>query len=251
MTGGGAHRLQSVSLLAQELDALLRALYPPRCLVCEEPGWAVCGRHLWTLEARPQRCPRCAARISPLLSATRACARCQERSSGLAGAHVLGDYGAGAPLRDWILALKHGGRRDLARPLGEGLARLLGQATADPCPLLVPVPSHPLRRMERGYDPAWLLAREAARALPGARARRLLRRRRDTTPQGEPGARSRAANVRGAFRARPWAGDLSGREVWLVDDVWTSGATLRECARALGRCGARRVGGLVVARATS
>lgn len=171
-----------------------------------------------------------------------------------------------------MLAVKHGGRADLAERLGELLGARLAleialerrhevasererEAPRTPSALprvLVPVPLHPLRALERGFDQAALLAAAAART-SGIPCVRALARSRATPPQGAMGAGSRAHNVRGAFRAvrfRPWAvRALAGREAWLVDDVLTSGATADECARVLKRLGAARVGVLAVARA--
>jgi ComF family protein len=118
--------------------------------------------------------------------------------------------------------------------------------------LLVPVPLHPWRRIERGYDQARLLA-----VAVGAHARvpmaRALARARATSVQGSAGAVSRDANVRDAFRGSIWppraARRVAGASVWLVDDVVTSGATLRECARVLRRLGAAEVSALALARA--
>jgi len=160
------------------------------------------------------------------------------------------DYRASEAGRAWILALKHGGRRDLAAPLGAVLGRrLLAVAARAEDALLVPVPLHPLRRLERGYDQALLLARAVGRAVDLDVSRALVRRR-STRVQGAPGSPSRTANVRGAFRldnsAEP---SVAGRAVWLVDDVVTSGATANECARVLRRAGARRVDVLALARA--
>jgi predicted amidophosphoribosyltransferase len=116
--------------------------------------------------------------------------------------------------------------------------------------LVVPIPLHPLRRFERGYDQAAALAAVVARecALPLARP---LRRVRWTEPQGSPACASRTANVSGVFAVKPLRGRLlRGRFVWLIDDVLTSGATASECARILRRGGAAGVGVLVAARAT-
>lgn len=153
------------------------------------------------------------------------------------------------PLRDWILAFKHGGRRDLAEPLGRYLAhRFLGEF--DPSaesPLLVPVPQHPLRGLERGYDHVRALTRVLAEQVQVGWSAKL-RRRRHTPPQGTPGSVSRRANLRAAIVGKRWS-SLAGRTVWLVDDVVTSGATLAACARAARRLGAREVCGLALARA--
>lgn len=172
----------------------------------------------------------------------------------------------------WVLAFKHGHRPDLARPLAryaaeaDGVRAALADSRASERPLLCPVPLHPWRRLERGYDQAALFAVALGEALelPVLCA---LRRIRSTAPQGSEGGRSqRRLNVRGAFRlawhprlllravgqrlagerrARP----LVGRRIWLVDDVLTSGATLDACARVLRRAGAREVRALVLARA--
>jgi ComF family protein len=150
-----------------------------------------------------------------------------------------------------MLAFKHGGRVELARPLAEALAEAARSASVGPSAraLLVPVPLHPRRRLERGYDQAARLADELERSTGLVRVR-ALRRRRDTPVQGAPGSRSRSANVREAFAARGRPGGLlRGREVWLVDDVVTSGATAAECARTLRALGAARVGVLALARA--
>jgi ComF family protein len=162
---------------------------------------------------------------------------------------ALGDYRE-AGLDDWILALKHGGRADLAEPLGLALAVAWG-ADRRGAPwrrVLVPVPLHPLRRIERGYDQALLLARVVAR-VSGVPLVRALRRSRATPPQGSARARSRRANVAGAFSLRRPAQTLTGADAWLVDDVLTSGATAEACASLLRAAGVRAVYVLCVGRA--
>jgi ComF family protein len=231
----------------------LEAVFPERCVVCgvgvSLPG--PCARHrLESTETAP-RCGRCAGRLGRGLPDGYRCDACFRCPPAFVRALVLGDYGPDSPLRDWVLAFKHGGRADLAGPLGAALALVLSTSEPEgpvrPAPVLVPVPLHGLRRLERGYDQALLLARSAGRAgawsVQGA-----LRRRRWTQPQGSVGTGSRRANVAGVFRARKRAA-LAGRDVWLVDDVLTSGATVSECARVLRRAGAARVGVLAVARA--
>jgi ComF family protein len=164
----------------------------------------------------------------------------------------LADYRASAT-REWILALKHRGRRDLAEPLGRLLgARLRLEEECEARRVLVPVPLHPTRRWERGYDQARLLAAAAA-ASAGVTMAAALARTRPTLPQGSFGAGSREANVRGAFEVGRWGWrnrrSVSGAECWVVDDVVTSGGTASECARQLRRMGALRVHVLAVARA--
>jgi len=262
-TGAGASRALSALLggarwapLARAFEELIDAVYPSRCLVCGAgPAQAgACERHQLPAGPGGARCGRCAALLAPALPDGARCAACRRDPPAFRRALALGDYRERPGLRDWVLALKHRARPDLARPLGGALGALLASAgeaggEAGGGAVLVPVPLHPWRRLERGHDQALLLARAAAAAtgLPVVRA---LRRARWSAPQGAPGAVSRRANVRGAFRPRRAARRrIAGRRVWLVDDVLTSGATAGECARALRRMGAREVAVLVVARA--
>ena len=119
------------------------------------------------------------------------------------------------------------------------------------CPVLVPVPSHPARIIERGRDLAALLAGAVTREAGGERAL-ALRRALPTRSQGHPLVVDRRLNVRGVITLSRTGRRLSlrGRDVWVIDDVLTSGSTASECARALHRAGARKAGVCVLARAT-
>lgn len=196
---------------------------------------------------------KCLARLPAGIPDGSRCAACRRAAPGWTRLVALGDYREQPALREWVLAFKHGGRADLARPLAEALAEVARAAGvfSDPRARLVPVPLHARRRIERGYDQAARLAGELERA-SGLERVGALRRARDTPPQGEPGSTSRQANVRGAFLARARrARQLRDRAAWLVDDVVTSGATAAECARILRQMGAAEVGVLALARAGS
>ena len=175
------------------------------------------------------------------------CARCRRApGSGVTLARAAGEY-AGA-LRALIHAMKYDGRESLAGPLA-ALMRERGPEVLDGASLAVPVPLHWARRWQRGFNQAEALA--AHLGLPVCRA---LVRRRPTRPQfGLPAAR-RHRNVRGAFRparrrGRNAARLVKGAVVVLVDDVATTGATLRSCAEVLKGMGAREVRALTAARA--
>jgi predicted amidophosphoribosyltransferase len=178
------------------------------------------------------------------------CAPCRTGRRHTPRVLTLGDYGEDRGLREAILALKHRHRPDLALPLGRALARRWRAVSPEPQhSAFVAVPLHPLRRLERGYDQAELLARALGSSL-GVEVAPALRRRRATAPQGSPGVASRVANTRGAIvPARRGFRVLRGRSVWLVDDVLTSGATAAECARVLRARGVRVEGICVLARA--
>jgi ComF family protein len=113
--------------------------------------------------------------------------------------------------------------------------------------LIVPVPLHPRREVRRGFNQASLIARELARATGLRLGEGVLVRRVDTPAQTGLPARARRHNVARAFAVRR-ASALSGRRVLLVDDVVTTGATVRSCARALREAGATQVSVLSMAR---
>lgn len=158
-------------------------------------------------------------------------------------------------LREMIHLLKYERMRAVARPLGSKLAaamRMLENAAAKEL-VVVAVPLFPAKERARGYNQAVLLAESALSELkktsPGWRLRRdALRRTRDTESQFALTPKQRRANLRGAFVVDDSA-DLMGREVMLVDDIYTSGATARECARVLRRAGAAKVWVATAARA--
>lgn len=117
-----------------------------------------------------------------------------------------------------------------------------GRLDAD---LIVPLPLHPLRLRERGFNQALEIARIVARAWQLPLDYRSCERSHHSPPQASLPWKERLRNVRGAFLCRS---DLTGRHVAAVDDVMTSGATLNEFARSLKKAGAARVTNLVVAR---
>ena len=152
-----------------------------------------------------------------------------------AGLHV-------GSLRAIVHALKYDGRRSLAAPLA-ALMRMAGSDLIQSCDAVVPVPLHPARRRERGFNQAEDLANHMG--LPVVRA---LKRTRHTATQTALPAAERQANVAGAFVAVRQARDIRDRAVLLVDDVRTTGATLEACARTLREAGAREVCALTAAR---
>ena len=151
-------------------------------------------------------------------------------------------------LRDLVRLFKFSDRPDLAAPLAlRALPHLRRQGALDGLDLIVPVPLAPLRRLRRGYNQAAELSSCLARLTGLTACRGALRRRLGGRPQAGLPASRRRVNVRGQFTASR-SRNLQGRSILLVDDVWTTGATLRECAGALRRAGARRVVVFSVAR---
>ena len=155
-------------------------------------------------------------------------------------------------LREMVHLLKYERMRSVAKPLGKLLARAIEmleeEAGWNPADLLVvAVPLFPAKERERGYNQAVLLADAALAELCKTRpnwklqpAHAMLRRVKDTRSQFELTAKGRRRNLQGAFET-PNRAMLAGREVLLVDDIYTTGATARACAQALRRAGASRV----------
>lgn len=178
------------------------------------------------------------------------CARCQAAPRPWGRVLVYGEYQG--RLKDMILGYKFSARLDYGRRLQEcALAAFEAGLAAHPelsgCEALVPVPLHPRRLLARGFNQSRELARliSARRGLP-IWQEALVRVRR-TTPQMRLARGARAENIRGAFAGR--AELVAGRQLLLVDDIMTTGATLEECARALLHAGAKRVDVLALARA--
>jgi ComF family protein len=226
--------LPLVGLRACTLDLL----FPPVCGVCGAGGsflCAACRRRLPV--AAPPRCMRCW-----IPCARPVCPECG--ASALDGACTPFVFEGGA--RTLVHQLKFEYLHALAEPMTELLAGFL-LAQSLPVDLVVPVPLHRRRRLRRGFNQSELLARGVAGRLGLELDVRSLRRRRNTPPQLEADDRvRREQNVRGAFACRS---SLDGRNLLLVDDVLTTGATLRECAATLKGAGAARVHALAFCRA--
>lgn len=149
--------------------------------------------------------------------------------------------------RDLILRFKHADRTDLAPLLSRWVERA-GAEILTEADALVPVPLHPARLRRRRYNQAAEIARPLARRLKRAYLPDALVRRKKTLPQAKD-AEARWKNVRDAFAVTPaGAKRIAGKAVVLIDDVFTTGATLRACAEALLKAGARRVDCVTVAR---
>lgn len=222
------------------LRALADLLFPRRCLGCGALGDFFCAGCRAQIRALPEPfCPICHLQVD---RATPIC-RCAQPSP----AFVLAAGEFDGPLRKAIHRFKYQGMRAGAPALGALLAaRALPMLPAGA--LLAPVALHPRRERERGYNQSALLARELARVGGLDLEERALRRIRRTRPQVELTAAERARNMSGAFAAEPVC---AGRMVVLIDDVCTTGATLRAAARAARDAGASRVYAAVLAAAAA
>jgi len=236
------------------LDPVLDLVFPAVCPVCttrsDDPSHRPFCGPCWA--ALPVGVgPGCAVCGEPFpgLAGALPCDACRRAPPPYAFARAIAPYRDG--MREAIHALKYGRRPVLATPLGRLLSAAGPEAT--PVPLrdwtdgLVPVPLHPVRHAERGFNQAELLAAPCAARWRRPLYARVLVRVRATLPQADLDADARRANVRDAFQvARP--AEIRDRRLLLVDDVLTTGATVGAAARALRAAGAAAVGVLTLAR---
>lgn len=222
---------------------LLDLFFPRTCAVCrdlllgEGPACPSCLEGLSPIV--PPYCPRCgAAARGP------ACLRCSTLPGQAPMTRAAFRYSG--PVPPLLHAFKYRGRLDAGETLASWLAQAWRRYPELGLPdALVPVPLHPRREAERGFNQAALLARAvgAASARP---VRSLLSRSRDTPPQARRSRAEREGRLAGAFRASPAA---AGLRLLLIDDAMTSGETLAACAAALAEAGAAQVGAFVLTRA--
>jgi ComF family protein len=223
------------------IDAVLNLLFPVSCVLCRLPvrerRWGAACPDCWArLEpVEPPFCPQCGVTADAIEGLCGPC-RLEERDFDFARSALIFNDAA----RELIHHLKYSERVSLAGPLGGLLRECLEREPFSPSAVIVPAPLHRARERARGFNQAELLARRLGRPL----MTHLVRRRKNTPSQTGLTRAQRASNLRGAFAARGRAPEA----VIVVDDVYTTGATLNEIARTLKRAGTRRVEALTVAR---
>ena len=256
-------------------ESLFSVLFPSDCRICGEPQLNL---------SRLPVCPDCLASIHPV--GGKVCDICGERllssyvdrdtdgrrrcpvcrrigiDRPFSRAVAYGSYAGG--LRELIHLLKYNGVRPAASVLGRMLAEAFTALEPDleqarfaegmferASVLVIPVPLYKSKVRQRGFNQAELVARVALKIIPAGErlqfAPGLLQRTRDTQSQIGLTGNQRRENLRGAFVV-PRAAEVTGRDVILVDDVYTTGTTATECSRVLRRAGARQVWVATVAR---
>lgn len=199
-------------------------------------------------------CSRCGVMFQSRLGDDHLCGACMQRAAAYGRARAVGVYA------DGLMALVHHLKYKACLTLGHALGRLLQEGFAQHWPsqavdMVLPIPLHDARWRQRGFNQAQMMVDAWARcAAPegGARrrfpkARHVLVRSKATLPQTGLGKPARRRNIRGAFSVVA-PGAVAGSHILLVDDVYTTGATADEAARALKRSGAAQVDVLTVAR---
>lgn len=235
----------SLRRMIRELGAaLLDFVYPPSCLACgrgmEEAGEYLCAPCWGEIEMEVRaRCQRCGC---PLERDGVVCPNCAEWEPVFERAVVLGRFGGAMQQGIHALKFKHHGKLgvEMGRRMGAMLKGEFGEVE-----LLVPVPLHPARQRERGYNQSLCVARGLGAALGVGVDDSLVKRQINTRQQAKLDARQRQENLRDSFCLTGPPPDCNC--IGLVDDVLTTGATLDACARVLTEGGARRVWAVALA----
>ena len=235
----------------KSLKASVDLFLPPACLLC--------GQRLDDSAKGPDFCETCMAGVTPLgpahcclcaqpfanATSSHLCGSCLKRPPGFTMVHAAGRYHGS--IKDAVHRLKHCNQLVLAKPLGLILGEVIADA-AHACRFdtIVPVPLHRQRLRARGYNQAVEIARPLSRQLGLPIEAGLLQRSRRTPPQQGLAADQRRRNLRHAFAL---AGQVTGARVLLVDDIMTTGETVRECCRVLAQGGTEDIQVAVVGRA--
>ncbi len=230
---------------ARLVNAAIDLLFPKRCVGCDREGAFLCQECLAELPLlEPPFCFICG---QPGRLMMRLCPGCWERPLEIDG--IRAPYRMEGAIRQAVHALKYQYVRALSPDMGRLLAEFIAASPdlSGPADVLVPVPLHPRRERNRGYNQSLLLARETGKAVGLPVEDGALRRSRHTPSQARSASqKERRANVAEAFVAE--AALAQGRRILLIDDVCTTGATLEACAIALKEAGAASVWGLTLAR---
>jgi len=214
-------------------------LFPPVCVLCGDPGHDgldLCSPCRHDLPRHIHACPRCGVTIHSPSTPESSCGACQQHPPPYD--RVLAPFRYDTPLDHLIHRLKYCGRLEQARLLGDLMAHWLEQHLDAFPDRVIPVPLHPTRLRQRGFNQAVELARRVCKRLELPLDTQSCRRQRATPPQSEMAdARERARNIKGAFAVR---GEVRG-SVAILDDVMTTGSTVGELAKCLRAAGATRI----------
>ncbi len=225
-------------------EFILDTIFPKYCVGCGLEGIWLCQKcKSKIIHIKSPTCPYC----KRLTKIGQVCPRCRKKSN-LNGVIIAAYYEDG-PLKEAIHTFKYDGVFDLKKDLGEILVESLKKRNIKTNFVVISVPLHKYRLAQRGYNQAELLASLLAKSFNYKIIKNKLKRNKNKAPQITLSKKDRIENVKGIFG---WIGDnkeIKNKKIILVDDVFTTGSTLEECARVLRSNGAREVWGLVLAKA--
>ena len=237
--------------LRQELAACVNLFLPPACLLCRQllttdlDAQSICRDCLADMPPLSSAHCSCCAQPFPSAASNHLCGVCLKRPPSFSIVHAAGLYQGN--IKDAVHQLKYRNQITLAEPLGQILGKVIAASRSGfAADCIVPVPLHPHRLRKRGYNQALELARPISRELSIPLDTTLLQRNRKTLQQQGLSATERRSNLRNAFTL---AAKTPAIKVLLVDDVMTTGETVRECCRVLIAGGVKEVQVAIIGRA--
>jgi competence protein ComFC len=243
-----------LTAIQNTFTGLLDILYPRHCFACnknlhEEENIYICKTCLENIKkTEPKRCNKCGLELGPgITSSKKGCPECENANLRFERSFFVSDYKG--PLKDLIHQYKYKKHECLAKPLGDLLINLLSHKDIIPeIDIVVPVPLHWKKKLERGFNQSELIAKRICKKLSLPISINNLCRIKNTLSQTQLLRTQRQKNVSGAFKVKQ-PKVLFRKHVLLVDDVLTTGITASECARNLKSAGAKKVHFLAIARA--
>jgi len=225
---------------------LLDILYPKICLSCQKEGSWLCEDCISTLEIQNWAiCPICQKRVLDF----KTCPNCRPKTK-LIGLFTPLSY-QNPTVKNAIHNFKYEPfAKELAKPLAFIITshlKLIEHPDFDKNFILIPIPLHKSRLRWRGYNQSEEIAKELSLTLKIPLENNCLKRVKSTEPQMKLDLDSRFANIQDAFLCQNKE-KLKGKKVLLVDDVYTTGSTMEECAKVLKQNGAKEIFGAVIAR---
>jgi len=225
---------------------ILDILFPKHCINCYKTGSFLCEDCKYLIEIlENQYCPVCGKRLSSL-NYTAVCKKCKSETS-------LNELYSACSYRDkvarkLITQLKFGLIKNLADPLSDLIIshfQLLNKEF--PNALLIPIPLNKKTLRKRGFNQSELIASNLSKKMNIPLIINVLFKEKETIPQSNLLAKERMENVKGVFSVKNKE-IIENKEILLIDDFYTTGATMEECAKILLKAGAKEVKGVVVAR---
>lgn len=236
----GSKQIKQWSTIIQD------CVYPPTCLLCGDPGFRsldLCTGCYHNLPVYQSGCQRCAAPLPTQTNSNLLCADCQKQLPAFDSVHAGFHYQE--PIRHLIHQFKFSGRFANARLLGTLLAEQLQEKLPRP-QAIIPVPLHMKRYRQRGFNQSIELSRHLSKQLWIPLGLNVCKRSRYTTPQAELNARQRRRNLARTFTTSNSQGLKS---VAILDDVMTTGSTVRSLCQTLKQSGIQHIQVWVIARA--
>lgn len=227
------------------VNTALNILFPKECVGCSREGDWLCPACVGTIYIRERfSCPNCA---NPTVFGG-TCARCAKRGFPLSSLIFITTY-RDERIRKLVRIFKYNYCYEAEEALRRLVLKFLGkyEYAMPQAELIAPVPLHLARLQSRGFNQSALIARRIGEVLNLNCKEDALLRIKNNIPQVEVDENEREINVRGVFIAQD-AEVIQNKSIMLVDDVYTSGSTMQECARVLRGAGARAVHGFVIAR---